>query len=81
MICGGSIVDSGLNRNISPDVIVRKPTPKEYRDSQIAYNQAFRKALDSGAFLRQKLNDYMIEEGIWDDEKEEQVVKTKRNYY
>ena len=42
-------------------VLVKKPTPQEYRDSQIAYNQAFRKALDSGAFIRQKLNDYMIE--------------------
>ena len=60
-------------------VIVRKPTPKEYRDSQIAYNQAFRKALDSGAFLRQKLNDYMIEEGIWDDEKEEQYQQFVRD--
>ena len=53
-------------------VLVKKPTPQEYRDSQIAYNQAFRKALDSGAFIRQKLNDYMIEEGIWDDDKEEE---------
>jgi len=51
-------------------VIVRKPTPQDYRDSQIAYNKAFRKALDSGAFIRQKLNQYMIDEKIWDDDKE-----------
>ena len=46
------------------------PTAQKYRDSQIEYNKAFRKALDSGALLRQKLSDYMEEQGIWNDEKQ-----------
>ena len=43
------------------------PTAQKYRDSQIEYNKAFRKALDSGALLRQKLSDYMEEQGIESD--------------
>lgn len=52
------------------EVMIIKPTTKHFRDSQIAYNKAFREALDSGALLRQKLNDYMIEQGIWSEAKQ-----------
>ena len=53
-------------------VLLKTPTAQEYRDSQVEYNKAFRKALDSGALLRQKLTDYMEEQGIWDAEKQKQ---------
>jgi hypothetical protein len=53
-------------------VVVKKPTAKCYNKSQIAYNKAFREALDSGALLRQKLSDFMKEQGIWNDAKEKQ---------
>jgi hypothetical protein len=53
-------------------VIVKRPTAQCYNKSQIAYNKSFREALDSGALLRQKLTDYMREQGIWDEKKEEQ---------
>ena len=52
--------------------LIRQPTPQDYRDSQVQYNETFRKALDSGALLRQKLTDYMKDQGIWDDEKQKQ---------
>lgn len=52
-------------------VLLKTPGPSEYRDSQIEYNRAFRKALDSGALLRQKLADYMEEQGIWNEEKQQ----------
>jgi len=52
--------------------LIRQPTPQDYRDSQVQYNETFRKALDSGALLRQKLTDYMKDKGIWDDEKQKQ---------
>ncbi len=51
-------------------VMLKTPGPQEYRDSQIEYNKAFRKALDSGALLRQKLTDYMTEQGIWNEAKQ-----------
>jgi len=51
-------------------VVIKKPTAQDYNKSQIAYNKAFREALDSGALLRQKLSDFMKEQGIWNDAKE-----------
>lgn len=55
--------------------LVKMPTPKDYRDSQVAYNKAFRQALDSGALLRQKLNDYMRSQNLWDDDKQKKYEK------
>ena len=52
--------------------LLRQPTAQDYRDSQVKYNETFRKALDSGALLRQKLTDYMREQGIWDEEKQKE---------
>ena len=63
-------VDSKDHDDNPVTVIVKKPTPQNYRDSQIAYNKAFREALDAGAFLRQKLNDHMRDQGVWDDKKQ-----------
>ena len=60
-------------KNSNGDLIeiqLKSPGPAEIRDSQIEYNKAFRKALDSGALLRQKLSDYMEEQGIWNEEKQ-----------
>tara|TARA_R100000664_G_scaffold33569_1_gene51050 strand:+ start:498 stop:1469 length:972 start_codon:yes stop_codon:yes gene_type:complete len=56
-------------------VLIKMPTATQYRDSQIEYNKAFRKALDSGALLRQKLEDYMVDQGIWNDQKQKQNDK------
>jgi hypothetical protein len=69
------LITSTDNDGNTVEVIVRKPTSKDYRDSQIAYNKAFRSALDSGSLLRQKLTDYMREQGIWNDEKQKQNDK------
>ena len=56
-------------------VLVKNPTAEQYRDSQIQYNKAFRAALDSGALLRQKINDHMVDQGIWGEDKEKQYEK------
>ena len=53
-------------------VLVKKPTRKELNDSQIVYNKAWRESLEKKAILRQKLNDYLIEQGVWSDEKQKQ---------
>ena len=54
------------------EVLLRQPTAKDYRDSQIEYNKAFTTALKSKAPLRQKLVSYMRDQGVWDDEKQTQ---------
>lgn len=64
------IVESVDSNDNPVKVIVRSPTVDDYKDSQLEYNKAFRSALDSGALLRQRLTDYMREQGIWNDEKQ-----------
>ena len=56
-------------------VFVKRPTTKEYRESQAEYNRAFRAALESGAVLKKKLNQYMRDQGLWDDEKDAEEQK------
>ena len=53
-------------------LVVRKPSPKNYRDSELIYNKTVREALANGAMLRQKLNNYLIEQEIWSETKEKQ---------
>ena len=69
------VVEGLDNDDNKVKTLLRQPTPQDYRDSQIQYNETFRKALDSGALLRQKLTDYMKEQGIWDDEKQKENDK------
>ena len=42
------------------------------------YNRAFRDALESGALLRNKHEDHMRQQGIWDDEKQKQLDDVQR---
>ena len=56
-------------------VFVTSPTSRDIKDAQLAYNRAFRDALESGAILRQKLDVVMQEQGIWTDEKQEKYVE------
>jgi hypothetical protein len=53
-------------------VAVVKPNSSKIKQAQLAYNKAFRAALESGALLRQKLDSYMREQEIWDDKKEKE---------
>lgn len=53
-------------------VLVKKPNRKEINDSQVVYNKVWRKSLEEKAILRQKLNDYLIEQGIWSDSKQKE---------
>jgi hypothetical protein len=52
--------------------LVKKPNRKDLNESQIAYNKAWRKSLDDKAILRQKLNDYLTEQGVWSEDKQKQ---------
>ena len=50
----GLVTEKDLDGN-EVTVFVKKPTTKEYRESQAEYNRAFRAALESGAVLKKKL--------------------------
>ena len=69
------VIESKDNDDNVVKVLIKNPTAEQYRDSQIEYNKAFRQALDSGALLRQKINDYMTEQGIWSEEKQKKYEK------
>lgn len=51
-------------------MVVKSPSPKNLRDAQVVYNKALRTALEGGAILRRKLNDYLIQQKVWDTDKE-----------
>ena len=53
-------------------VLVKKPTQKELSDSQIAYNKAWKKALDENVIIRAKLNEYLTAQGIWSETKQKE---------
>ena len=60
-------------------VVVRPPTSKDKNQAQLEYLKAFRQALENGAILKQKLDDHLQEQGIWDEAKQkqyEEIVKT-----
>jgi hypothetical protein len=62
-------------------VVVIRPDSKKLAEAQKVYNKLFRDGLESGALLRQRLDGYMREQGIWSDEKEKQYneLTTKIN--
>lgn len=41
-------------------------------EGQKVYARAFRKAVEDGALLKKRLDDYMRDQGIWDDRKEQE---------
>ena len=53
-------------------VYIKTPDSAINRQAQLAYNRAFRDALQSGAILRQKLDDIMREQDVWNDDKQRQ---------
>lgn len=52
------------------ELTVKSPSPKNQRQSQQAYNQAFSDAINSGSIIRARLDDVMKKQGLWDDQKE-----------
>lgn len=49
------------------------PNIDQLNEAQKVYNTAFRAAIDSRALLRPKLNDFVREQGLWDDAKDAEL--------
>lgn len=63
----------GLDKNgKTVKVILKSPDTADHKNAQKLYNQTFRIALESGGLLRQKLDDYAEEQGIWNEQKQKQ---------
>ncbi len=52
------------------ELIVRAPNLADIRGGQRVYNSTYRDAIESGAFMRIKLDDFAKQQGIWDDTKQ-----------
>lgn len=50
--------------------LVRNPTLQDQREATKVYNTAFTEALKSKAVVRAKLDDLLVEQGLWDDAKQ-----------
>jgi len=54
---------------------VLKPKPNDGREAQKLYNATFSEVLRSGGLLRERIGEYMREQGLWSDEKETEQKK------
>lgn len=58
---------------------VNRPGAKENRNAQMEYNKAFGAAIQSGAILRKKLEQYIIEQKIWSEEKANNFINLAKS--
>jgi hypothetical protein len=50
--------------------LVRSPSLQDQREATKVYNQSFSEALKAKAVVRAKLDDLLVEQGLWDNEKQ-----------
>lgn len=50
--------------------LIRSPTLQDQKEATKVYNTAFTDALKSKAIVRAKLDDLLVEQGLWDDSKQ-----------
>jgi hypothetical protein len=55
------------------ELAVVLPSPQHRREAQVHYSKSFSANLRNGVILREKLNDYIKEQGLWDDNKQKQA--------
>lgn len=58
---------------------VRLPESSDYKKAQMEYNRAFGDAIKSGAVLRAKLNEYMNDQKIWSEARQERIKKLAKD--
>lgn len=58
--------------------VVKKPTMKINSDAQKVYNKTFAEALEAKCIIREKLDDVLRSQGLWNDMKEQQYQTLRR---
>jgi len=58
---------------------VLNPSFKSQRESQKIYNKAFSDAINSGSIIRARLDDILVKQGLWDDDKDKQFAKLQED--
>jgi hypothetical protein len=59
--------------------VVKFPTRQQQHGATLASIRAFNEAKEAGAIPRECLNQYMMEQGLWDKEKQERLEKLSRD--
>jgi len=57
------------------EVYIKDPSVADQRDSRAIYNKVFKSELESGAYLRDELEDILRERGLWNDKKQMDYTK------
>lgn len=57
------------------ELAIMRPTADQNENATMEYNRVFSKCLQSGALLREKLEDFMRVQKLWDDQKEQEYLK------
>ncbi len=58
--------------------LVKRPTMKELDEANKVYNKTFSQAIQSGAIIRERLEDVLREQGLWSDSKEMKYQTLRR---
>lgn len=54
---------------------VKTPTARDQAEAQVHCSKVFNQARTNGSVLRAKLNDYLIEQNLWTEEKQKRLVE------
>jgi hypothetical protein len=65
--------------NKEVEISVREPLLQDYQNATQAYNQAFSDAIKSKAIVRAKIDEILKEQGLWDDNKQNQLDEMQRS--
>lgn len=57
------------------NVVIKRPGTKENSAATVYSNRVFADSVKNGCLTRQKLDDYMREQGLWDDEKADRLLE------
>lgn len=63
------------------ELAIIRPSPKVQIEAQKVYNGAFRTAVESGAFLREKAAEVLIDQGLWSEEKDKELIALQLKVY
>lgn len=69
------VVDRKTQQEKEVELAVLAPNHKTYAKARFYQNKTFSEAMEAGAPLRARLDNYIREQGIWDDEKQQQVLE------
>ena len=53
---------------------VVRPNTRQNEDATMEYNRVFSRSLQNGALLRERLDQFMRQQNLWDDERERQTA-------